>query len=202
MFVRRELVLGGHGMLVPGADLEDITWHGEAARAFGVNWAVVPFKCHAGKVGAVDFLRDFIVHFESLAKMIQVSIANVLDGKVVNNECKHEGAPFVAPEPGGGGCLVVVKFGKAVSEEFVGKDAFLGETVHAMAHLEVDPGVMGKHVELVLVDEFLGDVCKLDANVLWPVERGVKIEVLEVHGGKPGVMLGENTVDEQFDKFN
>ncbi len=195
-------MLGGHGMLVPGADLEDITWHGEAARAFGVNWAVVPFKCHAGKVGAVDFLRDFIVHFESLAKMIQVSIANVLDGKVVNNECKHEGAPFVAPEPGGGGCLVVVKFGKAVSEEFVGKDAFLGETVHAMAHLEVDPGVMGKHVELVLVDEFLGDVCKLDANVLWPVERGVKIEVLEVHGGKPGVMLGENTVDEQFDKFN
>ncbi len=41
MFVRRELVLGGHEMLVPGAEVEDITWHGEAARVFGLNWAVV-----------------------------------------------------------------------------------------------------------------------------------------------------------------
>ncbi len=68
MFVRRELALGGHEMLVPGADVEDVTWHGEAAKAFGVNWAVVPFECHAGKAGAVDFLRDFVVLFESLVK--------------------------------------------------------------------------------------------------------------------------------------
>ncbi len=161
MFVRRELALGGHGMLVPGADVEDITWHGEAARAFGVNWAVVPFKCHAGKAGAVDFLRDFVVLFESLAKMIQVDIANVLDGKVVDNESKHDGAPFVAPEPGGGGCLVVVEFCKAVAEEFVCKDACLGGTILAMAHLKVNPGVACKLIELVLIDEFLGDVCMM-----------------------------------------
>jgi hypothetical protein len=134
--------------------------------------------------------------------MIQVGIAKVLDGKVVDNECKHDGAPFVVPEPGGGGCLAVVEFGKAVLEEFVGKDACLGETLHAMAHFEVDPGVTGKLVELVLVDEFLGGVCKLDADVLWSVKQGVQIEVLEVHGGKPSFRLGENTDDEQFDKFN
>ncbi len=108
MIVRRELALGGHGILKPGADVDDITWHGEGAKAFGMNWAVVPFKCHASKAGAINFLRDFVVLFESLAKMIQVGIANVLDGKVIDNECKHDGAPFVGPEPGGGGCLVVV----------------------------------------------------------------------------------------------
>jgi hypothetical protein len=43
-------VLGWHEMLVPGADIEDVSWHGEAARVFGVNWAVVPFECHTGKV--------------------------------------------------------------------------------------------------------------------------------------------------------
>jgi hypothetical protein len=202
MFVRRELVLGGHKMLVPGADVADVTWHGEVARAFGVNWAVVPFERHAGEAGAVDFLRVFVVLFESLAKMIQVGITNVLDGKVIDNECKHDGVPFVVPEPGGGGCLVVVQFGKVVSEEFVGKDACLGETVHATAHFKVDPGVVGNLVELVLVNEFLGDVHKLDADVLCSVKRGVQIEVLEVHGGKPGITLGENTVDEQFDEFN
>jgi hypothetical protein len=98
MLVRRELALGGHGMLVPGANIEDIARHGEAARAFGVNWAVVPFKCHTGKAGAINFLRDFVVLLESLAKMIQVGISNVLDGEAVNNECKHDGVPLVASE--------------------------------------------------------------------------------------------------------
>ncbi len=104
--------------------------------------------------------------FESLAKMIQVGITNVLDGKVIDNEWKHDGAPFVAPEPGGGGCLEVVEFGKAVLEEFVGKDACLGETIQATAHVEVDPEVADKLVELILVNEFLGDDNKLDAGVL------------------------------------
>ncbi len=119
-------MLGGHGMLVPGADIIDLARHGEAARVFNVNWAVVPFECHAGEAGAINFFRDFVVLSESLAKMIQVGIANVLNGKVVDDECKHDRAPLVAPETGGGGCLVVVKFGKAVLEEVVSKDACLG----------------------------------------------------------------------------
>jgi hypothetical protein len=168
----------------------------------GVNWAVVQLECHAGKAGAIDFFRDFVVLLESLAKMIQVGIARVLNGKVVDNECKHDRAQLVMPVTGGGGCLVVVEFGKAVSEKVVSKDACFGETLHATAHFEVDPGVKGKLVELVLVNEFLGDVSKLDADVLWPVKRGVEIEVLEVHGGKPSTTLGENTVDEQFNKLN
>ncbi len=134
--------------------------------------------------------------------MIQAGIANVLNGKVVDNECKHDRVPLVTPDTGVGGCIIVVEFGKVVSEEVVSMDACLGETVHATAHFEVDPGVTGKLVELVLVNEFLGNVSKLDADVLWPVEGGVEIEILEVHGGKPSITLGEKTVDEQFCKFD
>ncbi len=57
MFVRRELARGGHEMLVPGADVADVTWHGEAAREFGMNWAVGLFERHAGEAVAVNFLR-------------------------------------------------------------------------------------------------------------------------------------------------
>ncbi len=188
-------MLGGHEMPVPGADIMDVSWHGKTAQAFGMNWAVVPFEGHAEKAGAIDFLRDFVVLFESLVKMIQADITNVFDGKVINNECKHDGVPFVASEPGGGGCFVVVNTGEAVLEEFVNKDACLGETVHATVHFKVNPKVVGDLVELVLVNEFEGDVRRLDADVLWLVKRGVQIEVLEVHGGKPGITLGENTVD-------
>jgi hypothetical protein len=164
--------------------------------------AVVPFECHAGEAGAIDFFQDLVVFFESLAKMIQVGITYLFKGKVINKECKHDRAPLVTPETRGGGCLVVAGFSKAVSEEVVSKDACLEGTLHAMAHFDVDPGVMSKLVELVLVNEFLGDVSKLDADVLWLVKGGVEIEILEVHGGGPGILLGENTVDEQFYKFN
>ncbi len=139
-------MLGGHGMLVPGADIEDIAWHIKV----GMIWAIVLFECHAGKVGAIDFFRNFVVFLESLAKMIQMGIVNVLNGKVVNNECKHDRGPLVMPETGGGGCLVVVKFGKAVSEVVVSKDACLGETVHATAHFKVDPGVTASLFSLYL----------------------------------------------------
>ncbi len=57
MFVRRELAFGEHEMLVPGADIADVTWHGEVARAYGMNWAVVPFEHHAGKAGAIGSLE-------------------------------------------------------------------------------------------------------------------------------------------------
>ncbi len=76
-------------------------------------WAVVPFECYAGKAGAINFFRDFVVLLESLTKMFQVGIANILNSKVINNECKHDGAPLVMPETGGGGCLIEVKFGNA-----------------------------------------------------------------------------------------
>ncbi len=66
-------------------------------------WAVVPFECHAGEAGAIDFFRDIIAFIESLAKMILMGIANLLNGKVDNNECKHDGAPLVTSETGGDG---------------------------------------------------------------------------------------------------
>ncbi len=69
----------------------------------------------------------------------------------------------MAPEPGGGGSLIVVQFGKAVLEEFVGKDACLGETVHATSHLKVDPGVKGKIVDLNLLMNSWG----MSASLMW-----------------------------------
>ncbi len=82
-------------------------------------WAVVPFEDHAGKAGAIEFFGYFVVFPEGLAKMIQMGITNVLNSEVIINECKHDGAPLVTPETRGGGCFIVVEFGKAVLEEVV-----------------------------------------------------------------------------------
>ncbi len=69
-------------------------------------WAVVPFEGHAGKAGAINFFGDFVVFPEGLANKIQMGIANVLNSKVINNECKHDGTPLVMPETRGGGYLI------------------------------------------------------------------------------------------------
>ncbi len=119
VFVQGELALGGHRMVEFDVDVVDVAWHGGLTCAFGVCWAVVPFPCDACKVGSVKFFGDFIVLLESLSKMIQVGVSDVLDCKNVNNKGKHDGVPLVLPKAWGGGCFVVVKFGKAFTEEVV-----------------------------------------------------------------------------------
>ncbi len=66
-------------------------------------------------MGSLKFFGDFVVLFKSLAEMIQVGVNDVLNCKVIDYEGKHDGAPLVSPEARGGGCFMVVKFGKAVS---------------------------------------------------------------------------------------
>jgi len=52
------------------------------------------------------------------------------------------------------------------------------EAVGALADLEVHPAVDVDVVEeVVLVDEFLGDVAQFDADVLGSFERGLEVEV-------------------------
>jgi hypothetical protein len=82
-------------------------------------WAVVPFECHAGKAVVIEFFGDFVVFPDGLAKMIQMGIANLLNIKVVNNECKYDRAPLVTPETRGDGCLIVFKFSKVVLADIV-----------------------------------------------------------------------------------
>ena len=101
--VRRELVLvgvGGHGMLVLDVDVADVSWHGELTFVFGLDWAVGPFECHACKAGTVKFFGDFVVLLESLVKMIQVGIANVLNCKVVDMKANMTGCQLCCQSPG------------------------------------------------------------------------------------------------------
>ncbi len=77
----------------------------------------------------------------------------------------------------------------------------MGEAVHVALHFKVDPTIADKIFKCVFIDEFFGDVGDLDADVFWLVQGGVEIEALEIKGGKASIVLGEYTVDEEFDKF-
>ena len=60
------------------------------------------------------------------------------------------------------------------------------QTVNATDNFEVNPAVLNMVGEIVLGDEFLGDVIKADAHEFWAVEGGAKVEVGNVEGAEFG----------------
>ena len=66
--------------------------------------------------------------------------------------------PFVAPEARSDVGLIVPLGVESLSEEVVGELTGLGETVHTFSNFKVYPAILGKLNEVVLSDEFVGDV--------------------------------------------
>ena len=65
----------------------------------------------------------------------------------------------------------------------------------------LDPAVAVATGEVVFTDEFIRDVSELDANIFRIRHGSIKIEVLEVNGAEVCTLPGEDTVEEEFDKF-
>ena len=48
-------------------------------------------------------------------------VTNVLDAEVIHDEHKNDGSPFVVPEAGCSGTLIVAVLGQMLSEEIIGQ---------------------------------------------------------------------------------
>ena len=101
--------------------------------------------------------------------MFGMAATNILDAKIIYDEYKDDGSPFVAPEAWGGVALKVAMLGQMLSEEIIGKLAGLFQPIDPFGDLEVYPVIECKLSEVVLVDEFLWYVGDLDFDVLWAV---------------------------------
>ena len=75
--------------------------------------------------------------------------SHIFHTKVIYNEAELDGTPFVAPEARGGFHLVVTFNKKAGSEEIIGKDASLRQTITTLANFEVDLTIAVRTCKLV-----------------------------------------------------
>ena len=121
--------------------------------------------------------------------------ANIFYSKIVDDESEHDGSPFVPPKPWSGFALVVTTFSETGCEKLVCEDARLREPVNALSDFEVNPIIVDTLLEVVLGDEFVGDVGELDFDVLWSVKWSLEIKVGDIEGAELGVVPGEHTVD-------
>ncbi len=75
------------------------------------------------------------------------------------------------------------------------------EPVHAFGELIVYQAVVSILLELILIDDFLGNYAELDSRILWSIKGSVEVEVGQVHCHIPAPRLGEGAVDNQLDRF-
>ena len=72
---------------------------------------VVPLDIDAGVQVTLPVFSDSIVLFERISKVVGMTVADIFNTKVVNDEAEEDRAPFVAPKTGSGGELVVSVLG-------------------------------------------------------------------------------------------
>ena len=75
------------------------------------------------------------------------------------------------------------------------------EPVHAFGELIVYQAVVSILLELILIDDFLGNYAELDLRIFWSIEGSVEVEVGEVGCHKIGLWCVEGAVDNQLDCF-
>ena len=77
----------------------------------------------------------------------------------------------------------------------------MGETIAALSDFEVNPAVTVSTREVVLTDELIRDVGKLDANIFRLWHGSIKIEIFEINVAEACALPGEDTVEKEFDEF-
>jgi hypothetical protein len=127
--------------------------------------------------------------------------ANIFDTKVIYDEAELEGTPFVAPETQRGSRFIEALSNEAGSKKVIGKDDGLGKSVTALANFKIDPAVLVTTNKVVFIDEFFRDVGELDAYIFGIGHGRVQIEVFEGNGAEVSTFSGEDTVEEELDKF-
>ena len=102
---------------------------------------IVPGDVDAGELGAGEILSDCIMIFEDFLEMLEVTVADVFDAKIVNDEDEGDGPPLVAPEPRSCGRLIVAMFGETFAEEVVCKSATHRQAINPFNDFEINPPI-------------------------------------------------------------
>jgi hypothetical protein len=141
------------------------------------------------------------VFLEDIAKVVSMAFTDIFNPKIINYQDELDGPPLVSPEAGSGGSMIVSSGVQTLFKETVGEDSGLGQTVNAATNFEIDPTVVCEGEEIVFVDELVGNIGELDADVFRVVETSSEIEVFDIVANKFGTWTRENAVDLDLEGF-
>jgi hypothetical protein len=155
--------------------------------------SIISFDIHACQLIPHHVDLHTVVLLEKIEEMVEVFNSNVFDTKVVNDQAKLDGMPFVVPKSRHGGSFVVTFSKEVQPQKIVGKDAGLKKTATALANFKVNPTIAVSTQEVVFQDEFVWDVRNFDMDIFRIRHGCVQVEVLEIDCAEAGTFSGKDT---------
>lgn len=163
---------------------------------------VILVDIHAAESFASPIYGDVLIMlFVGLDEEIGMCLVLVLNSKVMDDEGKLDGFHVVCPQAWYVACLPEAIVGNSLGQLLVCEDASLGG-IHPFDNFDI----------YVIVDDSVGDVIFV-LNFLWnefhfyfhvfrPCHRHVKVEVVDIGGGKAAVCNGDDAAQHAFDGCN
>eukprot|EP00978_Attheya_sp_CCMP212_P049021 scaffold605156_cov122-Attheya_sp.AAC.1 len=97
--------------------------------------------------------------------MLGMFLADILDAKIVNNQIECDGLCLMGEETWGVLGLVVSRGFEVLDEVVVGKDASLGQAIHAFTDFNDDVAIMDKWGKMVLFHNTFWNVFYGNAHI-------------------------------------
>jgi len=194
------LWLAGQGVAVLEEDTFNVPVHGKATCALIMLGRIVPFQVDTCEFRAVPISGHFIMFFQDVEEVPRMLFANVFDTKVINNENELDRTPFVLPQSRRCGAFIIASLFKSPAEEVVGQFSTLWQAIASSYNFIVYPSIVDKRQQIVFVNDLLGNVRELDADILWTFHRGLEIKVLGIKTNKFGIGARQDTIDHELDE--
>ena len=127
---------------------------------------VCPVEFNSRKLGPLPICGDGVMFPKGLLWMAEMEFTNVFNTEVIGNEDKNNWASSVVPENGSCGRFIVTGFVEAFADNNIHHFSSLFQARASSGFFEIDPYISGVSSEVVFVNELLGDVQDIDANIL------------------------------------
>ena len=85
------------------AEVSDLVFRGKAIGVLGV----FPLEIDSGVQVTLPVFSDVLVFFGGILKVVGMTVANIFNTKVVEDEAEEDRVQFMATKTGSGGALVV-----------------------------------------------------------------------------------------------
>lgn len=129
-------------------------------------------------------------------------ITNVLDAEIIDCEVEPDGSRIMGKEARRVWKLVVSMLGKTFLEELVGKDTGLWEAIHALPDLHVNMSVADFALKVVMFDDVGRKKGNGHTHVLIPIERSLKVHVLNVGSTKFCTRRADSAIPQKFGRHH
>ena len=131
--------------------------------------------------------------------MVGIFIAFHFDTKIIDDQCKVDRLPLVAPQSWGKFAWIVSMCAEPFWNQFIGDQAGLRQYVHSTDDFYIHLSFVRNRVDLILLNDFRREKAELESHVFRSFHWCYKVEILDVHNVEICTWCWNSGIPQQFD---